>query len=175
MAVDFVAIHRKQYEAAAFRVVRSGPALRHRERRNAHLYLWTSTNMKKLLLCLTTLGFTGNSLAQACWSEWQRDGEWLLRTQCTQNISIPDTDRVCRSRVYSDAPRTAATCPAAAKVLISGSVSVEPADFQCTGLSPPAAGGIANVFYYGLGKRQGELQVVRDLCVQFGGRWEGVD
>lgn len=129
----------------------------------------------KLLLCLATLAFSSAVQAQACWSEWERDGAWLMRTQCIQNVSIPHTDRVCRSRVQSDAPRAAATCPATANVLIAGSVSVEPADFRCTGLTPPAAGGAANVFYYGLGKRQEELQVVRDLCVQFGGTWERVD
>ncbi len=41
------------------------------------------------------------------------------------------------------------------------------------GLKPPAAGGSANVFYYGLGRNQEELEVVRNLCMQFGGKWEG--
>lgn len=131
-------------------------------------------NMKNFLLCLATLSFTGNVLAQACWSEWERDGEWLMRTHCTQNVSIPNTDRVCRSRVQGDEPRTAVSCPATAKIFSGGGVSTEPVDFRCTGLKPPGAGGAANLFYYGLGRDQEQLEVVRDLCIQFGGKWEDV-
>lgn len=130
--------------------------------------------MKTFLLCLTTLLFTGNALAQACWSEWEHDGQWLMRTSCTQNVSIPDTNRLCAPRVRGDEPRSAATCPATARVFGSGSVWVEPMDFRCMGLKPPGAGGAANTFYYGLGKNRDEVEVVRNLCVQFGGKWEGV-
>lgn len=129
--------------------------------------------MKKLLFCLAFLVLTNNALAQACWSEWERGGEWLMRTQCTQNVSIPNADRLCKSRVKSDEQRTAATCPATAKFFHKGTVTVEPIEFRCMGLKPPAAGGEANVFYYGLSKSPEELTVVRNLCVQFGGKWEG--
>ncbi len=128
--------------------------------------------MKKLLLCGALLASMNSVFAQACWSEWERGGEWLIRTSCTQNVSIPNTDRVCRSRVQSDEPRTAAACPATAKVFHQGKVSVQPVDFRCMGLKPPAAGGAANVFYYGLGRNADELEVVRNLCTQFGGQWE---
>jgi hypothetical protein len=130
--------------------------------------------MKCTLVAFASVVFAGNALAQACWSEWERGGEWLIRAgSCTENVSIPNTQKLCRSRVKSDEPRTAASCPGTVKVFHKGQVHVEPVEFRCMGLQPPAAGGAANVFYYGLSKEGDQLDVVRNLCVQFGGTWTG--
>ncbi|WP_397534588.1 hypothetical protein [Roseateles sp.] len=128
--------------------------------------------MRTLLLFFVLLPFGTNIFAQACWSEWEHGGEKLMRHSCTQNVSIPDPDRLCKSRIKEDEIRTAASCPATAKKFHKGVVIVEPVDFRCMGYKPPAAGGAANTFHYGLGKNQQDLEVVRNLCTQFGGKWE---
>jgi hypothetical protein len=135
--------------------------------------LLSVTAMKNLIACLPLLALSGNALSQACWSEWERNGQWLIRAgKCTENVSIPDIERLCKSRVKSDEPRTAASCPKTVQTFNKGSIETEPQEFRCMGLRPPAAGGTANTFHYGLSKNPQELDVVRDLCVQFGGKWE---
>jgi hypothetical protein len=131
--------------------------------------------MKTLIACIPLLALSGNALSQACWSEWERSGEWLTRAgKCTENVSIADTERLCKSRVKSDEPRTAASCPKTVKSFSKGKVQTESLEFRCMGLRPPAAGGAANTFHYGLSKNPEELEVVKNLCIQFGGAWEVV-
>ena len=128
--------------------------------------------MKKLLLSLALITSTANVFAQACWNEWERNGEWLIRAgKCTENVSIPDVQKLCASRVKSDELRTAAACPASVKNFLKGQVVVEPQEFRCLGLKPPAAGGAANVIHYGLSKDPDSLDIVKKLCVEFGGNW----
>lgn len=129
--------------------------------------------MKIVFLCLSLITFANNAFSQACWSEWERDGAWLMRAgKCTENVSIANVEKLCRSRVKSDEPRTAAACPSSAKVFSKGKVYNEPMEFRCLNLQPPGAGGAANIVHYGLSKTPEDMEMVRNLCTQFGGTWE---
>lgn len=129
--------------------------------------------MKTLLTALFMMTLANLASAQACWNEWEQNGDWLIRAgKCTENVSIPDTQRLCSSRVKSDELRTAKTCPSTVKDFAKGKVVIEPIEYRCMGQKPPAAGGAANIYHYGLSKDPDSLEVVKNLCVQFGGKWE---
>jgi hypothetical protein len=111
--------------------------------------------------------------AQACWSEWERKGEWLLRAgSCQENVSIANTEKLCRSRVAGDEARSAPSCPTQAKLFFKGQVLVEPVEFRCMGQRPPGAGGASNVFYYGLTRTEQQTELIKSMCTQVGGAWE---
>ena len=129
--------------------------------------------MKKSIFVLTLLLYFGDASSNACWNEWERDGEWLIRSgECTENVSIPNPQILCRSRVKSDVARTAKKCPSTVKDFRKGKVTVGPVEFRCLGLKPPVAGGTANIFHYGLSKDPDGLEIVSALCTKFDGKWE---
>ncbi len=132
--------------------------------------------MKLFLIGLGLLGVVNHVYGQACWSEWEYKDDWLLRANlCVENVSMPDTQPLCWPYLSDDTIKTAERCPESFPVFFQRRVVVEPIEFRCMNFEPPGAGGSYNQFYYGISKKPSELDILRDLCTQFGGSWQSIN
>lgn len=113
------------------------------------------------------------ALAEACWDEWEYEGQWLMRaSQCAVNVSIADFARgFCQTRVQGDTTRKAAQCPTTAKGKEGLAVVARPVVARCLGMSPPESGGKADVVYYGGPSYEESRESLSQMCVAFEGKW----
>lgn len=113
------------------------------------------------------------TLAEACWDEWEYEGQWLMRaSQCAVNVSIPDFARgFCQTRVQGDTARKAAQCPTTAKGKEGLAVVTRPVVARCLGISPPESGGKADIIYYAGPSFEESRESLRQMCVALEGKW----
>ena len=129
--------------------------------------------MNRSLALMLPLLVSGTAYAQACWSEWEYDGQWLIRAnQCSENVSLKDFEKgFCKVRVQGDQERKAAKCPSAGKTKDGTSVIVTSVVARCVGLKPPGADGEATKVYYSSPTFQRDKEGLQSVCAAARGRW----